>query len=73
MNSWEIIKKEMTRPTTKPGTTGELVDASNASRVYMALREKLRDKEKADAAFNADELVTKALLSRKFLESIGVA
>lgn len=71
MNSWEIIKKECRRETTREGSTGELVDVNQASKVYMALRHKIKDQEVADRAFNADELVAKALINRRFLEGIG--
>lgn len=71
MNSWEIIKKECRRETTREGSTGELLDINAASKIYMALRGKLKDRETADKAFNADELVTKALINRRLLEGIG--
>lgn len=73
MNSWEIIKKECRRETTREGSTGELADVHQAIKVYMALRGKLKDRKTADDAFNADTLVTQALANRRFLEGIGVA
>lgn len=71
-NSWEIIKESVRRKDSVTGTTGELVDVNKASKVYMALRHNLRDQKQSDDAFNDDPLVTKELMSRNLLESIGM-
>lgn len=60
MNSWEIIKHELTKGS-RPGTFGRAVAMKQCADLFINLSEKLNDREAATESFNKDQEVSEAI------------
>jgi len=67
MNSWEIIRKELTKDT-KPGTMGRMIALNLCSDLFIKLLAKLNDIYEATITLDADEEMREALLKWKSIE-----
>lgn len=71
MNTWELIKQDITRGTT-PGTVRYLERVRLGASVYATIRPKLKTafRDSADRTFNADNEVTQSFALKGALEGI---
>jgi hypothetical protein len=69
MNTWEIIKNELTRKS-KPGTFGRDIDVNIAADVFFKIKQNLKDEGASMEAFNSDDEVRKAILCRKSIDEL---
>lgn len=72
MNSWEIIKQEMTR-NSQPGTLGRSADLNQCGDLFVKLMHNLTDKEVSVESMNKDEEVREAILNRRGIEEMKKA
>ena len=70
MNSWEIIKEQMTRKEYAAGSFGRLMQVNDAADMLIALSDNLKDQDAALDLFNADEEVIKAASTRGMREKL---
>lgn len=68
MNSWEILKEELTKGT-RLDTTQRVMYINQASKLFIKLRAVLSDFDIATKSFNADEEVGDALRRRDFIKN----
>lgn len=71
MTAWEAIKKEATA-NERPGTTGYQVELIRAGKIFIAILPYLKDRKRAEAAYNDDVEVTAALMAYGILKEIGL-
>lgn len=74
MNSWEIIKSEMTKDS-RPGTMGRNIDMNRCSELFVAIMHKLTDREVSVESMNKDDECRAGLMARggiKELRDAGV-
>lgn len=69
MNTWQLIKNDITRDA-KPGTVRYLERVRLGAGVYCALRPNIKDKARADRAFNADGEVTQSFVVGEILADV---
>lgn len=69
MNSWEIIKSELTK-TSKPGTMGRNIEVNQCAELFIKLMWNLNDREAATESMNKDEECREALVSRSGIEEL---
>lgn len=72
MNSWEIIKQELTK-TSRPGTMGRHIDMNLCGDLFVRLRHKLNDQEEATKSMNQDDECRAALLQRRNIKELREA
>jgi hypothetical protein len=64
MNSWEIIKTELTKKS-RPNTVGRNIELIQCSDLFMSLNYNLTDRDESLNAFNDDMEVRESLINRK--------
>jgi hypothetical protein len=69
MNSWQIIKSRLTSGS-RPGTMGRTIDVQSASRLFVAIAERLTDGKESTADFNQDSEVRDSILSGPKIEEL---
>lgn len=72
MNTWQIIKTELTRDS-RAGTLGRSVDINLASDLFLKLLPHIKDEDEAKASFNLGEEVREALLNRRGIKELQAA
>ena len=72
MNSWEIIKNELTK-TSKPKTFGRSIDINLAANLFVKIMHNLTDKDVAKKSMSEDMEVRDALLARRGIEDFRKA
>ena len=74
MNSWQIIKNSFIEET-REGSFGRMQVVNDAADLFVKIMQRLTDEKEAKEAFNSDEEVGKAFLSRgqiKEMKEAGV-
>ena len=69
MNSWEIIKQEVTKGR-EPDTLYYSVAINLGGQIFIGLQHHLKDWKKAAAAFNTDAEVAKALTALPLIREL---
>lgn len=64
MNSWEIVKEELTKDA-MPNSIGYTMDVNKAAKIFIKLKDVLNDFDIAVKTFNADAQVGKALRQKR--------
>jgi len=72
MNSWEIIKAELTRKS-QPGTMGRNIEMNQCAELYVRLMHNLTDQEAATESMNKDDECREGLLARRDIEELRKA
>lgn len=72
MNSWEIIKAELTKKS-RPKTMGRNIEMNQCGDLFVRLMHNLNDREAATESMNKDDECRAAILSRRGIEEIREA
>jgi hypothetical protein len=72
MNSWEIIKEELTKKS-RPGTMGRNIEMNQCAELYVRLMPNLADREAATESMNKDDECRAALLARSGIDELRKA
>ena len=72
MNSWEIIKQELTKKS-RPGTLGRNIDMNQCAELYVRLMHNLTDREAATESMNKDDECRDGLLARRGIKELREA
>lgn len=72
MDSWEIIKSELTK-TSKPKTFGRSIDINLAADLFVKIMYNLTDQDIAKKSMNEDMEVRDAILARRGIEDFRKA
>ena len=69
MNSWEIIKSELTKKS-RPKTVGRNIDMVQCAELYVKLMHKLIDRDAATESMNKDDECREGLIMRRSLKGL---
>ena len=72
MNSWEIIKQELTKKS-RPGTMGRNIEMNQCAELFVRLMHNLTDSEAATESMNKDDECRDGLLARRGIEELREA
>ena len=73
VSSWEIIKDVIIRKDSRPKTMGYNIDLNKCADLFIAIKSKLADEQEALEAFNKDDELRVALLSRGNIKELTKA
>lgn len=72
MNSWEIIKAELTKKS-RPGTMGRNIDMNQCAELYVKIMHNLTDEKAATESMNKDGECREGILARNGIEELRKA
>lgn len=72
MNTWEILKKELTK-SSRPDTMGRNIDVNSCATLFVKIMHNLTDREESVKSMNSDEEVKNALLARRGIQELQKA